>query len=233
MDKATVLKKIKKCLALAKSCNEHEAAAAMRQAQKLMAEYNVGERDVLASEAGEASAKAGAKKTPAQWECGLANVVAKAFGCELIFAGSWNTGAWGFIGCGAQPEVAAYAFTVLLRQAKKARAEYASQQLKRCKPATRTRRADLFCDAWVRSVRALVGNFAAGDARQADAVAAYTAQHYPELGKLKSRDRNEGGPKREHEYRDMAAGFQAGRNARLNHAVGADGNGQLALTDAR
>jgi hypothetical protein len=35
MDRETALTKIKKCLALAKSSNEHEAAAAMRQAQKL------------------------------------------------------------------------------------------------------------------------------------------------------------------------------------------------------
>jgi hypothetical protein len=33
MDKKTALAKIKKCLALAKSANEHEAAQALKQAQ--------------------------------------------------------------------------------------------------------------------------------------------------------------------------------------------------------
>ena len=36
MDKQAVLEKIKQCLALSKSANEHEAAQAMKQAQALM-----------------------------------------------------------------------------------------------------------------------------------------------------------------------------------------------------
>ena len=43
--KDTALAKIKKCLALAASPNPHEAAAATRQAQKLMAEYGLTETD--------------------------------------------------------------------------------------------------------------------------------------------------------------------------------------------
>jgi hypothetical protein len=45
-DKSKVLEKIKKCLALSKSPNEHEAAAALRQAQKLMAMHNLSEDDL-------------------------------------------------------------------------------------------------------------------------------------------------------------------------------------------
>lgn len=46
MDRETLLKKIKKCLALGKSSNEHEAAAALRQAQKLMEMHGLTEEDV-------------------------------------------------------------------------------------------------------------------------------------------------------------------------------------------
>lgn len=46
MDKNTAIDKIKKCLALSKSDNPHEAAAALRQAQKLMALYKVDALDV-------------------------------------------------------------------------------------------------------------------------------------------------------------------------------------------
>ena len=36
-----ILDKIKKCLVLASSANEHEAAAALRQAQKLMEAHGI------------------------------------------------------------------------------------------------------------------------------------------------------------------------------------------------
>ncbi len=45
-DKQKVLDKIAKCLALSKSANEHEAAAALRQAQKLMVAHALTEEDV-------------------------------------------------------------------------------------------------------------------------------------------------------------------------------------------
>lgn len=45
-DREKALDKIRKCLALGKSPNEHEAAAALRQAQKLMAMHSLSEEDV-------------------------------------------------------------------------------------------------------------------------------------------------------------------------------------------
>uniref|UniRef100_UPI0009E92407 DUF2786 domain-containing protein n=1 Tax=Methylogaea oryzae TaxID=1295382 RepID=UPI0009E92407 len=85
MDKDKALAKIKKCLRLAASANANEAATAMRQAQALMEQYGIEHSDVLASEAAEAKAKAGATKTPAMWENRLADLVARSFGCDLIF----------------------------------------------------------------------------------------------------------------------------------------------------
>ncbi len=46
MTRDKALAKIKKCLALGRSTNPHEAAAAMRQAQKLMAEHGLNDTDV-------------------------------------------------------------------------------------------------------------------------------------------------------------------------------------------
>lgn len=46
MDRAKALDRIAKCLALSKSANEHEAAAALRQAQKLMAIHGISDDDV-------------------------------------------------------------------------------------------------------------------------------------------------------------------------------------------
>lgn len=45
-ERSRVLDKIKKCLALGKSPNEHEAAAALRQAQKLMTMHSISDDDV-------------------------------------------------------------------------------------------------------------------------------------------------------------------------------------------
>src|SRR5690348_8415840 len=45
-DKTRAMEKIRKCLALSKSANEHEAAAALRQAQKLMQMHDLDENDL-------------------------------------------------------------------------------------------------------------------------------------------------------------------------------------------
>ena len=68
MDKQTAIEKIRKCLALAKSANEHEAAAALRQAQALMRKYGVEDGDILMAEVSEARVKAGAKTKPVKWK---------------------------------------------------------------------------------------------------------------------------------------------------------------------
>lgn len=52
MDKSKALDKIKKCLALSKSSNPHEAAAALRQAQKLMHAHDITERELGAQQQG-------------------------------------------------------------------------------------------------------------------------------------------------------------------------------------
>lgn len=50
MTREKVLDRIRKCLALSKSANEHEAAAALRQAQKMMDQHGVSEDDVAGVE---------------------------------------------------------------------------------------------------------------------------------------------------------------------------------------
>lgn len=220
-----ILDKIKKCLALASSANEHEAAAALRQAQKLMEAHGVTQGDVLASQASEATARAGAVTKPAQWETMLANRVAAAFGCELIFSRhSWTVSHWKYIGTGSIPEVASYALLVLLRQARKARTNYIATALKRVRRAAiKTVRADLFCEGWVQTAMSAVHAWTQTD-EQAAAVQAYLTSHYPTLGTLKSIDRSPRAGLRDHHFNDLSAGRSAGRDAVLNHGVGAGAN---------
>lgn len=220
-ERGKIIAKIRKCLALSASSNEHEAAAALRQARKLMDAHGVSDLDVDAAAANESKAKAGAMRTPPMWEAALASRIADAFGCSSVFhSGGWSRhGTWGVIGCGAAPEVAQYAFAVLLRQIKRARSEFIKAALKRCKTATKTRRADLFAGGWVRAVTAKIDDFA-GNEQQAAAIAAYMAVTYPDVKTLGARDRNAGRCLRDYEVDDLHAGHRAGRNAELNRGVG-------------
>lgn len=227
-DQDKIIDKIKKCLALSASSNEHEAEAALRQARKLMDAHGITDADMAAAGAEACKAKAGAKERPANWEAHLADKISQAFGCELVFTGGWfGPGHWIFIGCGSAPEVAQYAFTVLHRQAKRARAEHIKFRLKRCKVATKTRRADLFSEGWVRAVAGKIAAFAGND-QQTVAIAAYMAKHYPKLGDLAASDRNKDRRLQDHDFADYQMGRDSGKGAQLNRGV-AGAEQQIAL----
>ncbi|MHB0927765.1 MAG: DUF2786 domain-containing protein [Candidatus Nanopelagicales bacterium] len=226
MDTSRVLDKIKKCLALAQSSNPHEAAAAMRQAQALMRQYGVDDEALLASEATAARMKTSSLKRPSVWECNLASAVAAAFNVSLLFRVGVHRvmapGYWEFIGCGPAPEVATYAFQVLVRLARKARAHYTEAHLARCKPAAKVRRADLFSLGWVAEVRKHVATFAQSPQQQA-AIDAYLSVHCPSRAELVPTDRHKNLGERTlkpHEVKDIAHGLTAAKDVRLNHAVG-------------
>lgn len=216
-----IIDKIKKCLALSASSNEHEAAAALRQAKKLMEQHGISDLDMQAAEAGETRARAGAAKYPANWETGLASRIADAFACRIIFTRNIlnGCGEWVFVGTGAAPEIAEYAFKVLFRQCKAARAAHIKRRLSRCKPGARTRRADLFCEGWVHAVTGLIEAFAGGETNPG-AIDAYMATRYPRLSDLKSRDRSDGRKLQDHDYNDLAAGRHQGKDAKLNRGLG-------------
>lgn len=228
MTKKEVLEKIKKCLALSASSNEHEAETAMRQARALMEKHGIDDADVLAAGAGEHKTTSSVQSTPPNWETMLANYVARGFGCKLIFSPGWfhESGNWKFIGVGAAPEIAAYAFAVLYRQLKRQRTEHIKTKLKRCKTATKTRRADLFCEGWVHAAAGKIAALA-GTPEQDQVIAAYVDKHYPSLSNLNSRDRNDGRKLNEHEYADYHHGSRGGQNAELNRGMGVDRNAGL------
>lgn len=220
MTKSEVIDKIKKCLALSSSSNEHEAATALRQARLLMEKHGIGELEMLAAGASEAAIDSVAKKFPPHYESALSASIGAAFGCQVLFTHSRyrDHGQWKFIGCGAAPEIASYAFHVLNRQVKQQRAAHIKSKLKRCKPATKVRRADLFCDGWVRSVISKISDFA-GTPEQDRAIEAYLTQNYPETTDLKSRDRNSGREICSRDLNDYAAGRKSGAEAELNRGV--------------
>jgi hypothetical protein len=218
--KDKILDKIKKCLALSRSANEHEAAAALRQARKMMEAHDINEMDVDAAQVSEAHVKAGAYLKPAQWESALARTVGDAMNCMVIFG---SPGLWKFIGVGAKPASAEYAFVVLFRQLKKTRREYIQTRLKRCRNTAKVRRADQFCEGWVFAVRdGALGQFAGENPDQA-LIEAYNERRHPELYTLNANQRSG------RDYGDKFAGFLRGKKARLHHGVG--GADQQALLE--
>ncbi|MCD2164685.1 DUF2786 domain-containing protein [Comamonas koreensis] len=224
MTRDEALQKIKKCLALASSPNAHEAAAALRQAQKMMQQFGLNEVDIGLADVAERDQEA--RNVPlVRWESLLANMVASAFGCTVItrIGTKYLPGLklrrirkWVFIGVGAAPEIAGYAFDVLSRQCAKDRRAYIKQQSKNCKPKTKVARGDGYAEGWLDGVYAELESFAATPEQQA-IVARYMEQKYPNLKELESKDRITG---KNVTSNDWYMGKKAGSAVRLKHGVG-------------
>lgn len=163
----SILRKIKKCLALSQSSNPNEAATALRQAQKLMELHGVESLDLARAEIGEAEVKSKASVSRVKdWELSLLNTVAKAFGCQLMWrsSNSWAHDVYGryvLIGVKAQVQLAQYTADVLTRKLIKARGEFV-----RTLPGSRQQKiveADGFCHGWVHTIKKTVIEFAVPD----------------------------------------------------------------------
>ena len=91
MDRAKALDRIRKCMALSKSPNEHEAAAALRQAQALMRKFQVEADEVdlveYVSDFVDHDDYKWGKKKPMTINC-VAEVVCMAFGTSATWESS-------------------------------------------------------------------------------------------------------------------------------------------------
>lgn len=225
MNRSQALEKIKKCLRLSKSGNEHEAAAALRQAQALMREHSVTATDVQLAEVVEHKTRA-RSATTTRWEANLARTVSEAFGCEwfsvirhdlLPSLDLRKVRDVVFVGVGGSAEVAAYSYEVLQRQVVRARAAHVAKQPASCKPITKTARGDAFALGWVCAIGDLVGRFAGNDAERL-LIDQYVATKHPNLVTSKPLDRAVG---RKVRSDDFGAGVLGGRSARLDRPIGA------------
>lgn len=222
MDRATAISKIKKCLALGRSANEHEAAAAMRQAQKLMQEHGINDETLQLADVEESGAPMRSRAFPV-WETYLAQAVAEAFGCSVVAERAYRLGQgcrgsgsqWLFIGTGGSAQVAAYAQDVLAGQCAKARLAHVAAQPKNCKQATKTARGDAFARAWVYAVTAMLDRFANGE-RNVELLESYKANRFPDLSTVKPKARDVG---RNVKDDSRSAGYAAGRKADLKRGV--------------
>lgn len=224
MDRETALAKIHKCLALSKSAEPHEAAAALRQAQKLMAQFGLDGTDLELSQIRQHSKDVPAGALSA-WQSKLAHLVAGAFGCGLIWTKEpyylpdfrvRHTRAVIFYGADAAAEVACYVWDVLLRQCIRARKAHIKSQPKACKPATLTARGDRFALGWVAGVSKLVQAMATGDEQRQELLQQYEQRTWPNSKTVKATRRDVGKNVRPD---DWICGAAAGANADLRRGV--------------
>jgi len=217
MDREKILDKIKKCLALSQSPEPAEAAAALRQAQKLMELHGISAAEMAQAEIGEANVKSAVSVSRIKdWELKLLNLVAKAFGCRLLWtrSSSWRSGAdiYGkctIIGLKHQVELAQYTAQVMQRKLVKARAEFVNSLSSRLTRGAKTVEADGFCHGWVEAISKTVHAFALSKEMEKvidDAVSARSA------GKAKVQQRQAG-------QFGYGAGHQAGSGESINRPL--------------
>ncbi|MBC7908404.1 MAG: DUF2786 domain-containing protein [Rhodospirillaceae bacterium] len=227
--RARKIERVRKMLALANNsgATEHEAATALQMAQALMAEEDISDIEVLATEASEAFTDGGAKARVPAWEDALGRAIASIFACDAIHH---HRGAWSFVGIDPLPEIATYAFDVLRRQCLQARKDYIAKQLKRVTvKANKTRRADLFCQGWVDTAKSKARRLPRATEHD-QAVMAFKEVRYGTLATLKAVDRNKDRSLRDYEHRDRDRGRLAGHDAQLRAGMSVHGGQKAMLT---
>ncbi|SJI66902.1 Protein of uncharacterised function (DUF2786) [Shigella sonnei] len=222
MSKEKQIDKIKKLLNKARNnSSAKEAAAALRMARKMMQEIGLQENeiellDITLSDS--QSSPSHAHKAP-HYVAILMSAVSRAFGVKALtvwkrFDDGSSKRSVQFYGPRERPEIAAYAFDVLVRQITKARKEFLAGLHKNIKTANKTARADAFCEYWVMGVYSNLEEFACTP--KEEALIAEYEQRYFEHAKAFS-----GRKAKEVRGVDEARckGFGAGRRVKLNHAV--------------
>lgn len=153
MSQKTVMERLKKLLALSRSSNVHEAAAALARAQQLMHEHQITEDDLVLSNVGDFACRFtwGAKCRPTRYQTRLWSMINAVFGVRSVFME--GSGQIRFYGLSDRAEIAAYTCDVLSRQLRQARADFLGAQNKRVKRTTKISRADNFAEGWILAVR--------------------------------------------------------------------------------
>ena len=197
-----VLDKIKKCLALSKSSNEHEAGQAMKHAQALMKKHNI---NIASVEVNMTSVKV--NKKPSRWIIYLASVVANATGTRVINS---HMQEFQFFGVESNAEIAVYMFDVLKRQCTHVRKQYL-KTISNYSTTTKNKYAESFCVGWVKSVSVLVDEFVNSEEDTKKIDAAINAK-YNNLRTANSR-------KKTVNAEAYYSGVDSGKNAQLYHGM--------------
>lgn len=215
-DHAAIIAKIRKCLALSKSANEHEAAAALAKAHALMAEHNITTEAVALADVSTARTKARNTSRIPEWQSMLITTIWHVFQVYPLLAVDPKTRCneiiW--IGVGPAAEVAAYAYQVVDRKIRADRKTYLETILKRSK--AKTARADAYCLGWINAIAIKVKHLWSQEAPEV--VGQWLDINYPNLKSPVSVTRRKAPSSVASE--DMCRGYLTGREHDLNHGVG-------------
>lgn len=215
-----IFDKIRKCLALSKSSNEHEAAAGLRQANKLMKQHGLTSDDVSISEINESTVKARTKNSPPKWQRKIAQAVAEAFQCDYFFNNSRKQTTYTFIGKEPAAEIASYAFNVLNRKCGNDRRDYYNSN-KRFKRSNRIRRSNLFAEFWAAAIQKEVDAFAERCPKTEEIINKYIDKYHQNLVDAKPKNTSITFTDK-HDVGAILDGLSKGSEASLHQAV----NGQ-------
>jgi len=168
-----ILRKIRKCLALAESSVPGEAEAAMRQAQKLMQLHVVDSDSLDRSAIQRAHCHGVTGQKPPQWENRLVWLCCRAFGGQPLWANGpkggktkYDNGVWIFLAEGQRAELIKYAYAVLSRQVLKARATRSAEWHVGMSRPAKAAYLDDYCDAYVERLSEKVAPYALTEREQ-------------------------------------------------------------------
>ncbi|MFO8024245.1 DUF2786 domain-containing protein [Thiohalophilus sp.] len=211
MNNEKIIDKICKCLRLSESGNPNEAAAALRQAHRLMQKHRIEEDQILAAGVGEAVIDSGNRYNPPFWAVALSNLICEAFDSRVLVSRRYGRAPeFRFIGLEQAPRVAGYCFSVLYRQLEAARETFVAN-LGIEDRAEQERRGEVFVQAWLVRVSRTVAEFSAHAATR-EAVDAYIRTHYSDAGEQWYQEslQTDG-----EDYEDILSGMRAGEQVTL------------------
>lgn len=223
MDRQQAIEKIRKCLALAESANEHEAAAAMRHARKLMDKFNL-DLDENFFELKEKLIDTEFSRAPA-WFQGLGATIGSAFGCSFYVG---RNKAY-FVGPGVSSDTAGYCLNVVNRLLHHKRREFLSQpRLKYYSSADKRTMSTAFCEGFVIGVGNAIKDFAAPYSDEISAVhAEYMATAMNKtVHDSKTKSSLEKGMNSKTAFAAQR-GIENGNEVEIHQAVGRDNREQL------
>ncbi|MBP6861382.1 MAG: DUF2786 domain-containing protein [Neisseriaceae bacterium] len=224
MTDENILRKIKKCLALSKSSNEHEAAQALKMAMAMMEKHGFNQIDVALSDIAEARGQAVQKRTT-EWQWRLAALCTKAFGCSRMSKFFRETGRrhMVFIGPADRAQLAVYAFEVLLRQLKSARRQFLKDHVPaKATAKEKTFRADEFSNGWIFAISGKVHAFAK-PAGEEELIKTYMDQKVPGLKTVAGKTVKPSIGMARRAEGDFYSGMDASSDVHLNHAMKGQG----------
>lgn len=225
-DKDRIIRKIERCLALSESSNEHEAAAALRQANALMEKHQIELSELGLSELSiSQDDRIFSTRLPVAWKRMLYIMVAEAFSLSLF----WRGGRPIFVGVSPAPTVALYAVDILERQLNKGKKNFMAEverlnELDNIK-MTRSIRTEIgrgYCEGWVFGCMKKVEAFAKSLTNE---------EKEKHLNKIKSKfgcvEETKSRPPKLAMSSDLGeaaagAGYREGKNAQLHHGMGQD-----------